>query len=129
MAMKLLPATLLVLLISIGGIHSKTLLERIQDDSDLSQVRAHNFYGFIILIPSSCIWAKKSINFVEKLASKYVLSGYIIERKTSEKVLCNMIIFYALFCMLTSLNTFKLCISNLNPTNTESRNNYLKFVL
>lgn len=36
MAMKLLAT--LVLFISIGSIHSKTLLEKIQDDSDLSQV-------------------------------------------------------------------------------------------
>ena len=50
MAMKLLPATLLVLLLSIGEIHSKTLLERIQDDSDLSQVRAHNLCCMALLL-------------------------------------------------------------------------------
>lgn len=38
MAMKILLAALLVLLISIDEIQSKSLLERIQDDSDLSQV-------------------------------------------------------------------------------------------
>lgn len=37
-----------LLLISIGEIYSKTLLEKIRDDSDLSQVRLFRelFYGF-----------------------------------------------------------------------------------
>lgn len=43
MAMKF--TVTFLLLISIGEIYSKTLLEKIQDDSDLSQVSSMNFCG------------------------------------------------------------------------------------
>lgn len=48
MAMKVLHITLLVLFLSIGEIHTKTLLEKIQDDSDLSQVSSLLFCGFMV---------------------------------------------------------------------------------
>lgn len=75
MALKLLVTFLL--LISIGGIYSKTLLEKIRDDSDLSQVSYSSeniFVGFrvahqrssikIRLLDSSCqLGEKKSKQF------------------------------------------------------------------
>lgn len=70
MALKLLVTFLL--LISIGGIYSKTLLEKIRDDSDLSQVSFSSkiiFVGFrvahqrssvkILLLDSRCRLGEK----------------------------------------------------------------------
>lgn len=90
MALKLLVTFLL--LISIGGIYSKTLLEKIRDDSDLSQVSFSSkniFVGFlvahqrssvkILLLDSSCRLgekeAKKKIETILASVGKRYITG------------------------------------------------------
>lgn len=60
MAMKFLVT--FVLLISIGEIYSKSLLEKIRDDSDLSQVSVDSFCwgplkaSKVSTLPIRCVW-------------------------------------------------------------------------
>lgn len=81
MAMKFLVT--FVLLISIGEIYSKSLLEKIRDDSDLSQVSVDNhFWGpfkasKISTLPIRCLWKtkknKKLENFLASASAHYII--------------------------------------------------------
>lgn len=93
MAMKFLVTFLL--LISIGEIYSKTLLERIRDDSDLSQVssfRGSFLWGFgspqLRVVESGN--SKLSLDSEgTKLKIFWLLLGSLHNRRKN-KVLCNM---------------------------------------
>lgn len=101
MAMKFC-VTFLVL-ISIGGIHSsKTLLEKIRDDSDLSQVSFNHLMRDLkqpkLLYFRKCTtWVKSEHNnvWIRKLEKNVFFfvrrkSGYITSRRVKRgKVLCN----------------------------------------
>lgn len=95
MALKLLVTFLL--LISIGGIYSKTLLEKIRDDSDLSQVSFSSkniFVGFLVAHQRSSVkilLLDSSCRLGEKEAKKSKQFGF--GRKAlhnRRRVLCNM---------------------------------------
>lgn len=96
MALKLLVTFLL--LISIGGIYSKTLLEKIRDDSDLSQVSFSSkniFVGFlvahqrssvkILLLDSSCRLGEKE---AKKKSKQFGFGRKALHNR--RRVLCNM---------------------------------------
>lgn len=79
-----------LLLISIGEIYSKTLLEKISDDSDLSEVSAlKNLSGFGS--PLSRVLVKNpSPNVAKKAGNFFGFSLRALHNRWKKRVLCNM---------------------------------------
>lgn len=95
MAMKF--TVTFLLLISIGEIYSKTLLEKIRDDSDLSQVS--NFCGASplgvtskkgLFVPRLSLGVREKKEEAKKLEKFLASARKALHNRKKKRVLCNM---------------------------------------